>query len=297
MAALVQTISQPVTTVSMLQTRPASSSATFSHQRGGSSPRSGNILQYKPSTTVPHPLNQIPANNQNPLRQHPTNPRFENRSMSVPGDISPAATGSAQKAVEQNEPHLKTDPNRLSLLSTSLDLSLTDPRSNNGTNLSADQHHAHRRTETSSASLPTQSSATPLVLGSTTANLYNMPSQSLSSPGNIGVNKDDTAISQLSGIAQRYRRRSSATHADADTPVVESESKPVKPVQSAPVRTWASVVATPYTPPKPSTQAPRIELASPLGNGGQVSDDGRFDTSLVSILFHYILQICIEPVN
>lgn len=281
MAALVQTISHPISTVTMLQTRPASSSGSFSNQNpklggvGGGSSKGGNYLQYRPNTsTGSYALNQIPGNNQNPLRQHPvTITRSEDKSTTASTGQLPIMTTnnptpSPQKG-EKSDTYFKPDSNRLSLLSTSLDLSLTDPRAKSTvTQTPPDRlRRTHKRSETTSGPLGGRSISSTSAAGK----LYNIPSQSVSSPSIIGISGGDSKFSE--GGTSRFDGRSIIL-----VDQVKNGSGPHQPVTgSTPlqptVRTWASVASTPYTPAKPEIPATKPEIQPSSANVRQNSNE------------------------
>jgi hypothetical protein len=300
--ALVQTFPQQTTTVTMLQTRPSSASGAFNNQtpRGSGNSRAsyagGNILPYRGSTTpvAPYAFTTTPVfgtqnSVQNPLRQNPPAQRSDARSMSVPGDLSlfkgSASTQStpSPKILEQSDSYFKVDSQRLSLVSPPLDLSLADPRimGNNASKPSPDRYRrSHKRSETSSAALATQS-AVPSGSGmAAIGHLYNMPSQSSSSPSFantvIGTSKDDSAVSRSSDAAKRYRRRSIATYGSEETSITD-----VQPQQVAqlPARSYASVVSTPYAVPKPEIPAAKQNLRPASSHGRSGSDESLASSS------------------
>ena len=285
MAALVQTLPQSTTTVTMLQARPSSSGALQSgshNQRasGGRNPYTsgGNIFPYRgpasPGPIAPYAFTSTPplGNNQNPLRQHPTEPPIlqQNRANSAPVGVPlilPTSSGNNSQPrlspsgnfMDKSDSYFKTDAPRLSLLNTSLDLSLSDPRTTNTNSVKpspARYRRTHKRSETASAAVPSQTSGgSALPSGSgmnSVGHLYNLPSQSLSSPSFVittkpsGTSKDDSSITRSSDALRRYRRRSINTIGD-DTTVSSSESRPTPATQ---IRSYASVVATPYNPQK-----------------------------------------------
>ena len=322
MAALVQSFPQSASTVTMLQPRPASSGAAFQtssqHQQRGSGAKnaytSGNISPYRgPTSTTPvapYAFTSTPA--LTPM-QNSTTPylRQENRTISAPAS-SPASGNNASSPNKQrqltpspllNEPSeasLRSDPSsRLSILSQPLDLTLSDPRvngNNGGAKPSPDRYRrVHRRSETSSAALNNQTSggsAMPSGSGmATVGHLYNFPTHSNSSPSftsgpNGGmVTKDDSAITRSSEQAKRYRRRSMASMSNEEAP--KQESRPQPPAQ---MRTYASVVSTPYSPPRqlempPTNIGPRPNSAHGRAGSDQSSASSKSSRPSVSICY------------
>ena len=170
MAALVQSFpQQPSSTVTILRTRPTSSSGPFQtnnqaqQQRGSQMTRNvygggaggGNNAHYRgqSSPVAPYAFTTTPsfASNGNPLRQNPTGPhlRQENRTLSAPvNPVSQLPTSPANQSrqrqlaasptlVDSTEPISRDDSSvQLSRLSVSqmpaLDLTLSDPRLTGG---------------------------------------------------------------------------------------------------------------------------------------------------------------------
>ena len=286
MAALVQSLPQSATTVTMLQPRPSSSSAAFqaggqNQQRAAGGARNGypggNLPSYRGPTSstpvAPYAFTSTPALTP---PQHTIGPflRQESRTSSAPA--GPVTTSnqsfpnkSRQLAPSPMPSEVPTDASsRFSILSQPLDLTLSDPRtaSANAAKPSPERYRrAHRRSETSSAALGGQAasgSAMPSGSGmATVGHLYNFPTQSISSPAFASpanaamVSKDDSAINQSSDQAKRYRRRSMATMNNEAAPKLESQPQPPQPIRS-----YASVLSTPYKPQKP--ELPPVALAS-----------------------------------
>ena len=322
MAALVQSFPQSTSTITMLQTRPASSSGAFQtssqHQQRGQGAKNaytgGNISSYRGPTSstpvAPYAFTSTPALAVS--GQNSTTPylRQENRTISAPAG-SPALGNHASSPNKQrqlapspllNDPSdasLRSDPSsRLSILSQPLDLTLSDPRvnANNSAKPSPDRYRrVHRRSETSSAALNNQTtggSAMPSGSGmATVGHLYNFPTQSISSPSFTSpahggmVSKDDSAITRSSEQAKRYRRRSMASMSNEEPP--KQESRPQPPAQ---MRSYASVVSTPYSPQKqqelPAMNInPRPDSAHGRAGSDQSSSSSKSSRPSVSVCY------------
>ena len=303
MAALVQSLPQSTSTVTMLQARPSSSSGVF--QSAGQTPqrnaggRNGyaggnNMGPYRGTTSstpiAPYAFTSTPAlatrDNSIPFL------RSENRTLSAPAGIIPSANTSSPATKSKNlapspvfsdssESDSKSDSApRLSVLTQPLDLSLSDPRTHNASPAkpSPDRYRrAHRRSETSSAALGGQSpagSAMPSGSGmATVGHLYNFPNQSASSPSfpaaasTGSIAKDDSVITRSSDQAKRYRRRSMASMSNDEPTKVETRPQPVQQMRS-----YASVVSTPYNPQK-TDLSPLSAISRPTVTHGRSGSD------------------------
>ena len=274
MAALVQSYPQSSSTVTMLQPRPSSSSAAFQTSSQGQQRGSGGARNGYPGSTMasyaatvsstpvaPYAFTSTPALVNN---QGSTGPylRQEHRTLSAPASAVNLPNQPSTRPKQSLPPTLNdiaVDASTgLNIASQPLDLTLSDPRiaTGNAPKPSPDRYRrAHRRSETSSAALGGPAlggSAMPSGSGmATVGHLYNFPTQSVSSPSfTSSVNaalasKDDTALGRQNEQAKRYRRRSMATMSNEEPP----QSEPRQQV-SAPVRSYASVLSTPYTPQK-----------------------------------------------
>ena len=188
MAALVQTYPQQTSTITMLQTRPSSSSGPFqtgsqTQQRASQMARNmyngGNTTSYRGQTsmapmapTAPYAFTTTPslANGTNTPRQHTTTTphlRQETRALSAP--VLPSSQQSNGFNNQSRQRQLASSPNiidtsdlnlndessqKISAGQRSLDLTLSDPRLIAGNSLkpSPDRYRRnHRRSETSSA--------------------------------------------------------------------------------------------------------------------------------------------------
>ena len=295
MAALVQSFPQQSSTMTMLQARPTSASGHFqqqapSQQQRSPTPRSmyntGNSNGYRAQTSTapvaPYAFTSTPSlanNNPNPLRQNPTTPylRQENRSVSAPSAAMAPSSGfqppksSRSSVVIDSINTARPDASTQvapSLPSPSLDLSLSDPRlaSPSTAKPVPDRYRRTNRTSQGPSTLGSPvngGSASPSGSGMAAVGpLYNHPAQSLSSPalrrddGSRRVSKDDSVLtSPTSDQVRKYRRRSISGLGGQQEPQVSAAPPPM-------LRSYASVVSTPYTPDKrdvrPVNLAPQV---------------------------------------
>ena len=294
MAALVQTYPQQTSTITMLQTRPSSSSGPFqggaqNQHRASQATRNmyngGNTTSYRGQTSMapvaPYAFTATPSlsSGTNPLRQHPTSTphlRQENRALSAPAipfSQQPNAINNqfrqrplapSPNIVDTSDLSLNDGPSqKTSAGQRSLDLTLSDPRLTAGhsSKPSPDRYRRnHRRAETSSAALGSPSSGgSALPSGSgmaTVGHLYNHPTQSMSSPAFASNNVLKASSKDDSNVNWQSADQAKRYRRRSTLGNDEPSSHSIEPRIQAPppTRTYASVASAPYAPEKPESR-------------------------------------------
>ena len=313
MTALVQTYPQQTSTITMLQTRPSSSSGPFqaggqNQQRASQMARNmyntGNTTSYRGQTSMapvaPYAFTTTPslASGTNPQRQNPTatpHLRQENRTLSAP--VVPFSQQSNATNNQSRQRQLAPSPNivdtsyltlndeslqQIGAGQRSLDLTLSDPRIStvHSSKPSPDRYRRnHRRSETSSAALGSPASGgSALPSGSgmaTVGHLYNHPSHSMSSPA-FASNTVKKVSSNDDGIVGRQSGDQAKRYRRRSTLGSEEPSSySIEPRMQAtpPTRTYASVVSTPYAPDKQETRFIATSNGHDTLHGRSGSDD------------------------
>ena len=286
MAALVQSYPQQ-STVTMLQTRPASSSGHFSqnnrsHQRGTSMPRNvygaDSGAPYRGQTAAlpvaPYAFTATPSLQQQTPREHQAGPflRSETRTLSPPPTLAGAAATAPPLAlgslpdVDTSDLFSPSDVSRLnasdhtSPARAQAALDGPPPSARPGPNR---YRQSHKRAETGHAvpgpqpaSGPTGGSAAPSGSGmDAVGHLYNQPVQAASAPSlmpsaNVrrSWSKDDSELDKQRTSKQAKRySRRSIAPVAAEDARLPSEPRYQNP-PPPPIRTYASVVSAPYVP-------------------------------------------------
>lgn len=234
MATLIQSFPQQSATATMLHTRPSSSSGHFQqvsskHQRGSSAPlntySAGSQGTYRgqkmTAPVAPYAFTTTPSLSSpsgNPLRQHPTPIHLceEDRSASAP-----AATVSSNGATVSEFPTMGSLPD----VDTSAAFADTDV-----TNMAT--------TPTESAPRPTASDISVASVSKPGPNRYRRVqkrSESVPAPVQSGLSGG--------GLTDGYQQVAPPYSA----PILQLETR-TQPAPPPPIRTYASVVSTPYIP-------------------------------------------------
>ena len=288
MAALVQPFPQSSSTMTMLQSGPSSASG-FQPPPSNQQHRSNNTRsmyggnnhngfrgQTSTAPVAPYAFTSTPSlsGHTNPLRQNPSLPhlRPENRAVSAPAVAQALNTSQQNKnraSVTIDSVDSLPEVTKAAQLSSSpaVDLTLQDPRlpsvnAANAAKPSPDRYRRnYRRVETSTAALssPQPGSSAPSGSGmAAVGHLYNHPAQSLSSPAlrrkdGHRLSKDDSVLRHSSEQVKQYRRRSMSGIGNGDMMIPPAPQPTASPTPL--VRSYASVVSTPYNPEKRETRS------------------------------------------